>query len=1014
MSTGLEFSDRTRELLTNNAWGDFVHDFDDPMRAAVTVGILNQIPIETTQTIKKSYAKLSEAIGKSNGGKTSTTAFKLFRELFLSSVPRGTAAPGGVLHENDITTLAGIPYAQITSELYDKGPRIVDVSSAIENFPQKIGGRAYSVVAVPEKIGGDHLHMVSCLTAVTGTQNIVIMWDAGSCEISQIGGVFDHRVIPGFNEKLTYNVFFINSKENLSDPAPKPTIDTLKSSNPNVNIYFLEEFDPSAPTIYPIWPGNEVDQNAHAFSGYKLVTTRGQGKQVSGTLFTPEGVAFNVEDIKESSKVANAVTNAVLANLLGRSPEEQMSHFFLKRAGDWCQALCLLDRSREYRVSPTPPSKDFPEKMTLADLESKNASIVLITNDRVLLSYGVTLGLNVVFTNVRNAINWLVYFRNTDIARIDDAKAVFAVSAQHAAEIPSFIKALSEARESLVNSINVEIANLNNPGIFATNQLAFVNAFVTLRRNAFLLARLPSIPTVESMRTTLSGSDVDMTKMEDPRVLGSLLTTLRSANTNYVEAKAMFNLLNAGAYPGNDDEAKHLTGLIGQILNKVVISSTSDAYIKYQNMIDKLKNDVDKIPGRAMSPLLSDADVRQAMRQVGIVIGETRASRAASGYSSLGFLYNYYNLKFAPQAGGSKSQSGGATMREWLESNWLGPRLSRSKTIVQYTERTTDAAYQKDETEFIAKDENYIVTLDGTNITVVDGFITDNIGVGDAINCIADLEKAFPQPDLDGLYPMFYIIMKSLINQNDTYYSDLLGLKSLEFSNPDALNELHNIRENIKLLEHVNNQWLIGSDNTPKTITDIVNALKFYFATPVGPGNPDAMINDYYAQAESPGGILYLDNLYEESGLTDNKQVYYSEVGPQVAYLREVSMEIQKLMTIRDDIIAFFSMELLGPGSNSLMAYSKSLENIPELPAAAEQSTDSYNERIIAYSHKASVADNPAPLGGLRKRRALYSNAPSRPNVPARSELNEGLRERTWTRRTRRVRKQSGKSRRRR
>jgi hypothetical protein len=1011
MSTGLEFSDRTRELLTNNAWGDFVHDFDDPMRAVVTVGVLNQIPIEKTQSIKGVYKTLSDAIGYSNGGKTSTTAFKLFRGMFSSSVPRGTAAPGGILHENEITALAGIPYTEITNKLQDKGEWLVDMSSEIEGFPDTIGGRTYSVIAVPEKIGGDHMHMVSCLTALTKTQNIVIMWDAGSCEISQIGGAFE-RIIPGFDPTVIYNIFFINSKENLSDPAPKPTIDTLKSSNPNVNIYFLEEFDPSAPTTYPIWPGNQVDQNAHAFSGYKLVTTRGQGKQVSGTLFTPEGVAFNVEDIKEASKVANAVTNAVLANLMGRSPEEQMSHFFLKRAGDWCQALCLLDRSREYRVSP--PSQVFGEKLTLADLESKNASIVLITNDRVLLSYGVTLGLNVVFTNVRNAVNWLIYFRNTDVARVDDWEGVLSVSAQHAAEIPIFIEALNNTRASLVHSINVEIANLNNPGIFATNSLAFVNAFVMLRRSAFQLARLPSIQTVVSMQTALVGAPTDVANL-DARELGSILTTLRSANTNYVEAKAMFELLKQGAYPGKDDETNHLTGLIGQILNTAIISSTSDAYIKYQNMIDKLKNDADKIPELAMSLLLSDADVRQEMGRAGVTLGETRASRAASGSSSLGFLYNYYNLKFAPQAGGARPQLGGGGMRDWIESTLLAPKLAESKNIVQYTEQTTDAAYVVDETNFIAKDKNYIVTLDGKNITVVDGFINETISTEYAMQCIAyvgqllNTKMSISNLESDAIYPIFYIIMKSLIHQNDRYYSQLLGLMSLEFSNPDALKILHSNREGIALLEAIGVHWAEGVDNTPESLENVLNAFEAFNTSGRSPANPDAMIANFYADAYSEGGQKYLTYIYSRDKLTEDGNVFVNEIGPQVTYLREVSLEIQKLMTIRDDTIQFFSTPLFGGATDSLMTYSKYLEGdgMTVLRVSPFPTVNSTIEHNIAESHKVPTA------GGLRKRRALYSNAPSRPIVPAKPELDEGLWKRGRTRRTRRVRKQSGKSRRR-
>lgn len=1007
MSTGLQFETAQQELLTKKAWGDFVHDFDDPVRANVTVGVLNQIPIEKTQSLKKAYATLTGIIQKASGGKTSVTAFKLFQSLFTTTIPTSIAVevPTKPLHENDITGLADIPYATITNGLQATKPQLIDFS-AIPDFPPKIAKRAYKVSAFPEKLAGDHIHMVACLNKVTGSQNIVIMWDAGSCEISEIGSPFGgiKTIIPDFNDSILYNIFFINSKENLSDPAPKPTIDTLASKNPNVRIYFLEEADPKAPTIYPVWPHDKSDQNANVFSSYKLVTTRGEGKTIGGTLFTNTGKTIDIEDIKESSKVSNAVANAVLSKLSGETNEQQMAYFFLKRAGDWCQALTLLDKTRVYKIGNGPvqaPDGTLLSTITLGDLEkTMNATSTLITNDRVLLAYGVSLGLNVVFTNVRNSINWIVYFKNAEVVRTDDAGAVIAESSEIFTTIPGFIEQINNARESIKAKIEQTTQILESPQNFKAAPQAFVAAITELRTQLFVFVRLPSSETLQNLQKVFASTGskaVDANNRGDMQTLGESLSILRTANANYKASVDVANTLLQYSYPDRENETPLLTTIITNVLQGSILTSTSDAYIRFQNIVDKLKNDFKKTGGIVLRNLPSDAIVAQQMSSVGVSLGQTRATRTLPAMTSLGFLYDYYNRTLTGLKGGKRKRlrlKGGGPQNDYVFGTYIVPKLQNAKTIVQYDNNTVDSAYAIDATEFIAKDENFIVMLDGTHKTVVDRFLYEDLTSGYAIGAFNDFKNKigddYRRIETDAYYPIMYIVMRGLLDTIDTYYDRLIGYQSLEFSNLDALREFIELKSEISVLFSISDFWDVENPvNTPESLYTILKTAAAWYDYETPDVNPDSVIQEYYKSltlctapvyAGGPpncAGRDFIESKRVELAPTEDPTVFFEEYGPQYLYSTDVNRTAGKLLDLRDDIIGFFSAPLF-PGSPSLRQYSLqfSPQSIPtpdnNLPASAGMTEFSRIEQDIVNSHDEAFGKKKQD-GGLRSRRPLYT-----------------------------------------
>jgi hypothetical protein len=1036
MSSGLPIATATSQLLTLKAWGDFVHDFDDPVRANVTVGVLNTVPIELTSSIKKLYGQLAEKIVAASG-KNSATAFQLFRQYFGNTIPPAEL-PDKVLHENDITALAGINYTWIVSQL--KADTASKIKPMVGSF---LGGlRNYEIHAATEKIGGKHQHMVSCLNSLSGRTEIVLMWDAGACEISEVGATFDaSAVIPGFDTEGTYDIYFINSKENLSDPAPKPTFDTLSTKNPNVNIYFLEEWDPTETTIYPAWPttaaefaATQGDQNTNLYSGYRLITKRGAGKTVSGTLFTNSGGRIEIADIKETSKVANAVTTAVLDMLLGKTPEEFMSPILLKRAGDWCQALTLLDRSRRYRITPSKGNTmrggghplDVP--VTLADFEQSNALIALITNDRVLLAFAIALGLHVLFTNVRNGINWLLLFQNTDSGRVDDKDAVQAKAVATYAAIDGDLARLTGGIQTLQGKVNEGLGTLISS--FDLTSLLIV------RDAIYRLTRLPSAPDIVAAKNVI-WSTAEGIQKGAPLALG--LGVLRSINSRIDAARDIAEKLLAPTdpiYPDVATEAVTLGKLNEVWSSGAVIPPTADLYIQYQTIIDKLAADVAKLPPGSFSPNpLPDDSVLQdrLTAMLGRAPQMSRASRAMPALTALGLLFRYFNTRFnlGAQTGGHVF-TGGAKIAVDFETAFLIPRLLDSKTIVSYTAETASTADAVDATMFIAKEDNYVQNIDGTYTTVVDGFITSAFDFEsmEEIFSTPAFSVSYPTPvdgmraaltqDKDLAYPLVYVLIKGLLTSLDILYEELLGIQSLEYSNFDALKDLAFAEQSIRRIGDIVNTVHLRD---PLTDTHIATFIAAYYTLWIkdaeeAPESPDAILETLMVNAYSEGGQALVRKRYDEQypqGDAYGFDWFLEEEGPQLAYDSRVAGTISKLLTNRGVLIDTFSTPFFVVGSQTLADYSRYLEDIPKLPADAATNVpfaileDTITNSFTAQSGASAVPEIDPRIywtggGGLQARRSLYKKHVEAPRMGGRRGLYEGLRQRTGAGATARVR----------
>ncbi len=1006
MSESLPANDETAQLLTKKAWGDFVHDFDDTVRANVTVGILNQIPIESTMSIKGLYGKLLAKIQQGAGkpGATSATAFQMFRQYFPVTLPRTTSTlPSSPLHETEIVNLVDIPYAQIVSRLHTLSGETPQLTPEEE---VTLRGRNYGVQALPEKLKGTHFHLVSCLKTLTGVNSFILMWDAGSCEISEIGSTFDlAKVIPGFNINEKYIVYILNSKGNLSDPAPKPTIDTLSSKNDNIELYFLEEVDPAAPTVYPIWQTEKEDPRADVYSGYTFTTRRTEGKRVSATLRTPGGTTIDIADVKESSKVANAVANAVFALLIEDPVEKIMAYFLLKRMGDWCQAVDLRDTTQKYRIRGQDSDGDATlvgggrsgEVVTLADLQDQGAIPILITNDRILLAYAVALGLNVIFTTVRALANWLVYFHNKDSGRTDDRETVLAAAAAALPRVDALLAAVQRAKaghESIVTSAVQTLSTL------AADKPPDLSAFCTLRDSAFVLARLPRLEALASLKQLVQEEGQRAMTPQDIRVLRSALGKLRSALATVSATEAFLPALlpQAGLPPPPDTrvypDAEKEVALMERLSAKLAttgLSTISDDYIQFQNLVERLASDA---RGTRLSVTLPDDAAIRASR---FPYAATRASRAAPSFTSLGLLYGYVNRTMNPPA-----MTGGVRIEDGI-GPYLQSLLQFAKTIRPYTLDTTTAAYITDREDFIAKDKNFIRLLTGKYTTVVDGFLAETFTPSVAKELLT-VQTTDPQ----SIYAAVYGLLKCVLASFDDYYNRLLELQTVEYSSPDALTSLGFIEKNLDLLGAITTPIFDTPVLTQTALQSMRIAIDTWTKTDVGPTNPDTILQQYESVAGVEGTAgnpldAWLTNEYMRTGQTVDKTFYILENRYHAVYTYHTARTLTKLLTDRDYIVEAFSKPLFQPGASTLLDFSRFLENIDPLQPNAAPTAASAIEKAITDAAK-GILTQQAGGSRLRIRRALYGNART---PSARHGLYAGLRKRTGSRTTARVRQRS-------
>jgi hypothetical protein len=427
------------------AKSDFWHDFDS--------NLMQDLLENVSLTSSLSFAQRGTAI---NTIRTSLKGNPSVVDYFLSSIDR--ILPSGnekqsFLKEKDLLTSLKLNFGEIADALKkwnESGDKIESIPLNFQRTPTyERYSRNYSINAVPVKIRGQNYFLPAAFKKSTGMTNFILMIDASHLSMTEIAA---SKLLDYTNNEYsatdTYNFFIVESNENDSDPATK--ILEVKLDVPNINIYFLK--DEGHKSIFPTFLMES--ENGNLYSEIGLETVRLENNKIQATLSGKVNTV--ISDLGDLSEISNASQKAVdlLVENKGVINEEALSVFLLKRAGDWCQALCLLDRVRKYKiyklVEETVMKRKGPVKkvvrkpstiklggsdkseVSLQDLLSgiPNIYMALLTFDRILLTFALLLGLNVFFTTKYanlsktapgvGSIHWLLSFTNTDLTKLDD------------------------------------------------------------------------------------------------------------------------------------------------------------------------------------------------------------------------------------------------------------------------------------------------------------------------------------------------------------------------------------------------------------------------------------------------------------------------------------------------------------------------------------------------------------------------------------------------------------------
>ena len=293
---------------------------------------------------------------------------------------------------------------------------------------ENAGTRTYRVRAVlmKDKANERVLNIASRFEQVTGNKSKIALIVDASGGLSMTA-LLNDGLTPLPSKKMEF--YIIENIENSSDSATKlksfdkPTGDGSLSPN----LYFLK--DETNTVLYPKFSSSAIQGEKDGellFGNADLVLSRA-GDEMEADFTFGEDETYHIDNVSQNANVKNASLNIIASTIAGGgtvtdeevipAPGDRKPYLFpyIKRVGDWCQALSLLDGTRKYNKLNA-QHLDTKEQTTLDDLRNDSECAVgLLTLDRILLGYALTLGINVFFTTATD-LRLLIYFENTEEA----------------------------------------------------------------------------------------------------------------------------------------------------------------------------------------------------------------------------------------------------------------------------------------------------------------------------------------------------------------------------------------------------------------------------------------------------------------------------------------------------------------------------------------------------------------------------------------------------------------------
>ena len=376
-------------LFRNLARGDFRHDFNERVN---TRDLIMQGDENRFFEIAKRFSKKGDVWLRTNFRKyVNQTIFDILSNSFdniLPPPPMTQNPTNNFLHEPDLLSMVGIDFEGIKKDI-----KTLEIGAAIERtftIPE-VGSRDYIIRSSSYRQGArgetgykENRNITQMFREVTGSkQKFALIVDAsGGLPLTEILNTSLNVYEPGGE------FFIIENIENSSDSATKLSNlkKTTDANRPPPKLSFLK--DKENTVVYPLWNFAQ-DPKSNIYASLKIVLNRISDDEVEANIIHVDAEGntiqtFNIGDVANSSNVKNATLAALAVFIDQGIVYESFVYTLIKRMGDWCQALSMLDLDRVYSIlnQDQQPTGETTLRDMLVDTE-----IGVVTNDRILLAF---------------------------------------------------------------------------------------------------------------------------------------------------------------------------------------------------------------------------------------------------------------------------------------------------------------------------------------------------------------------------------------------------------------------------------------------------------------------------------------------------------------------------------------------------------------------------------------------------------------------------------------------------
>ena len=611
-------------LFRKLARGDFKHDFGEGVetRDKFVAGDAQRFfDIAKLVTKKGSVwlrAKFLENVG--------TNLFRLIEDKINTILPRPVTSDSSstltsgesFVDEDALLGSMGIDWKKLKDEIMAAGPPdetgVAPVLTKSLATGAVAGGRPYEIRACSYRLGKKGTDDYKTNRAPIDALRIVTGTPAGedkifACIVDASGGfpLSDLRNRDLLTrESGTDTVFIIENLENGADSATKllpppilPKKDKGLVLNTEPQLRILR--DTETTVNYPLW-ANSSDPKSNIYSSFHIVLNRAANDTVEANILSQNSLgvtteAYSIGDVSNASNVKNASLYGLAMILENGVTNEALVYTLIKRMGDWCQALSLLDLDRVY--TPTNPDTGVVgDPMTLRQLQANGAEIGIVTNDRILLAFSIFLGLNVFYTSAMD-IAQLIYFKNTLVTssptaisdRVQKTLTSVTMTATTNA-VPPQMESIAKTRTDMLKQLADEkslpayIGKLRNLLSNLARLRLDLPALVSQLNEAYTVATDPANePTVQ---LTAANSVV------------SLLAKIR---TDTIYNESVLRDIQAGIYPDSKKEAMQLGELEERMKSKGRLAKTIGV-TNAKDILKRVAEDIDQVLGKTPDFLL--------------------------------------------------------------------------------------------------------------------------------------------------------------------------------------------------------------------------------------------------------------------------------------------------------------------------------------------------------------------------------------------------------------------------